>query len=74
MKVPTTEEQIRLQREFLDQLADRLAAGRLEYGDASLRRAPAALRGEIEEELLDVCGWSFVLWLRVRALDLGGTP
>jgi len=31
-------------------------------------RDPADLLSEIEEELLDVCGWSFVLWCRLHRL------
>lgn len=46
----------------------RLADGARAYGDRSLRARPAALAGEVEEELLDVAGWSFMLWLRLRGL------
>lgn len=56
--------------EFWQQLKARLEAGARHYGDASFRRQPAALAREIEEELLDVCGWAFVLWCRLR--DLAG--
>lgn len=70
--IPPKDEQVRLQGEFLDRLAERLHAGRREYGDASLVREDAELIGEIEEELLDVAGWAFVLWLRVRTIGQRG--
>lgn len=54
--------------EFLGLIRERLAHGRRQYGDASLALAPGSIVGEIEEELLDVAGWSFVLWLRMRGL------
>jgi hypothetical protein len=55
-------------REFTAAVGDRLAKGQRAYGDASLRARPAVLARELEEELLDVAGWGFLLWLRVRAL------
>lgn len=55
-------------REFLGKVESRLQQGYEEYGDSSLRAPPAALAGEIEEELLDVMGWGFMLWLRMRSL------
>ncbi len=46
----------------------RLQQGAVTYRNASFHRDPADLAGEIEQELLDVCAWSFILWCRVRAL------
>ena len=46
----------------------RLAAGAKAYGNTSLRVSPLSLAGEVEEELLDVAGWGFLLWLRLRHL------
>jgi hypothetical protein len=68
MSVTDRARQIQMQEEFLGRLAQRLERGRQEYGDASLQRPIDELRGEIEEELLDVAGWAFVPWLRGRAL------
>jgi hypothetical protein len=53
---------------FIDRVRSRLAAGREAYGDESFLRPIAELLNEIEEELLDVCGWSFVLWERLQAM------
>ena len=46
----------------------RLEAGRAEYGDRSFTRPPAELLGELEQELYDICGWSYVVLERVKAL------
>ncbi len=48
--------------EFARAVNARLEAGRASYGDASFSRHPAVLCGEVEQELLDVCGWAYVLW------------
>jgi hypothetical protein len=47
---------------FAAAVAARLEQGRHVYGDASFHREPAPLAGEVAEELLDVCAWSFILW------------
>lgn len=52
--------------EFCSELERRLRRGADEYGDASFLRPCDALIGEIQEELLDICGWSFVAWCRLR--------
>jgi hypothetical protein len=54
--------------EFVANVEARLEAGRAAYGDRPFSRAPAELAGEVEEELLDVCAWAFILWARVRRL------
>ncbi len=46
----------------------RLQQGARLYADRSFALPPEILAGEIEQELLDVCAWSFILWCRVRAL------
>lgn len=56
-------------REFLAKVERRLDEGYRSYGDASLRAAPAVLAGEVEQELLDVMGWGFLLWLRLKGLQ-----
>ena len=53
---------------FIARLRDRLEAGEAAYGDASFQRDPVALLDEVAEELLDVCGWSFVLLSRLDLL------
>jgi len=46
----------------------RMDQGREAYEDQSFTRPPEALAGEIKEELLDVCGWAFILRCRVAAI------
>lgn len=55
-------------REFLGCVEKRLEAGAREYGDASLRAPLKALASEVEEELLDVMGWGFLLWVRMQGI------
>ncbi len=54
--------------DFAAAVEGRLQQGATTYGDRSFHREPADLAGEVEQELLDVCAWSFILWCRVRAL------
>jgi|GEM_PF-5068185 len=58
---------------FTSAVGRRLRDGARVYGDRSWSREPAALIREVQEELEDVCGWSFVLWNRLeqvkRALE-----
>jgi hypothetical protein len=53
---------------FAAAVGNRLAAGQRTYGDVSLEASPHALAGELEDELLDLAGWGFILWRRLRAL------
>jgi hypothetical protein len=55
--------------EFMARVHTRMQAGAKEYGAVSFIRDPVDLAGEIEQELLDVCGWSFILWHRLRAIS-----
>ena len=51
--------------DFAMAVEGRLRQGASTYGDRSFQRA---LAGEVEQDLLDVCAWSFILWCRVRAV------
>ena len=53
---------------FLALVFRRLEAGQAAYQDRSFTRPAGELVGEIEAELLDLCGWSFVLWCRLRKI------
>ncbi len=55
--------------EFTKAIRKRLYQGAKEYGSRSFERPPAELLSEIEEELLDVCGWSYILWARLRDIE-----
>jgi uncharacterized protein YhdP len=54
---------------FLSAVQDRLEVGHVEYGDKSHSRPPEDLLGEINEELLDVAGWSAILHRRVARMQ-----
>ena len=51
--------------EFVADVKARLEQGARDYGDKSFTKSPSALIGEIKQELLDVCGWGFILWDRL---------
>jgi len=55
--------------EFMEAIKKRLEAGKREYGDSSFTRPASELAGEIEEELLDVAGWAFFLWLKIKMME-----
>ena len=54
--------------EFMQAVRCRMEEGAKEYGERSFRRAPADLAGEIEQELLEVCGSSYILWSRLQGI------
>lgn len=54
--------------DFSETVRARLEAGRVSYGDRSFGLPPSALIGELEQEALDLAGWGYVLWSRLRAL------
>ena len=54
--------------EFAADVRERLDDGRTTYGDKSFAAKPEALAREIQHELLDVCGWAFVMWTRLEAI------
>ena len=54
--------------DFVAAVAARLEQGRREYSDVSFHRPPVELVDEVAQECLDLAGWGFVLWCRVRDL------
>ena len=54
--------------EFVKRLEARLEKGHREYGDKSFDASLAELTDEIEEELLDVCGWTVIMFARLQGL------
>ena len=64
---------------FSETILKRLKIGADLYGDNSFIYPNTKLLREIEEELLDVCGWSFILWCKIHNLhqkmqDLNPSP
>lgn len=54
--------------EFESEMKMRLEQGFKDYGDGSFSRPPRELLAEVEQELMDVVGWSFILWVRIKLL------
>tara|TARA_E500000081_G_scaffold54588_1_gene57501 strand:- start:371 stop:592 length:222 start_codon:yes stop_codon:yes gene_type:complete len=53
---------------FVDKVLYRLKAGQREYGNKSFSMEPDVLLQEIEEEILDICGWAYILHVRMEKL------
>ena len=51
---------------FLNKMKARLQAGFIEYGDGSFERCPLSLLNEVEEEILDQIGWSYIQLVRIQ--------
>ncbi len=52
--------------EFIETLRNRMEAGYEEYGNTSFYRTKDALLGELEEEVMDIPGWSIILFWKLR--------
>lgn len=53
---------------FSADLLAKLQLGEQTYGTAGFDRPNERLIEEVQEELIDVCGWSFILWCKLQAL------
>lgn len=53
---------------FAAAVEQRLEKGAVTFGNRSFTLPPGELAGEVEQELLDLCASSFILWCRVRTL------
>ena len=51
---------------FVEAVHARLANGAATYGDSSFTRDLDSLVTEIQQELMDVCGWSAIQWSRLE--------
>jgi hypothetical protein len=54
---------------FIEVVRARLEAGAEAYGDRSFERPTAELVRELQQEALDLAGWGFVLFERLRRLQ-----
>ena len=54
--------------DFIKEAEARMKDGAKEYGNQSFTRDPQLLLGEIEEELMDVANWSFILYCRLQKM------
>lgn len=53
---------------YFAELRQRLRVGAECYGDKSFDKTNERLAQEIQEELLDVAGWGFILWEKMQRL------
>lgn len=53
---------------FIQSIYRRLEMGRLQYGDESFDKPLSLLLHEVEQEVIDQAGWSFILWSRLQRL------
>jgi hypothetical protein len=56
--------------EYFRLIIKRLRTGADQYGDGSFSADPAKLCEELEQEVLDIAGWSFPIWCRIQDLKL----
>ena len=54
--------------DFTAAVRARIEGAAPEYGDDSFDLPSGRLAFEIEQEILDIPGWSFILWERMQAL------
>ena len=55
-------------KQFINKLDKKMLEGYKEYGDVSFNLKSIDLVGEIEQELLDICGWSLILWVHLNEI------
>ena len=55
--------------EYIAKLRERLKQGHVEHGISSFNKETSGLIEEIQEELLDVSGWGFMLFVRLKRLE-----
>lgn len=54
--------------EFIRVLTQRMEDGYWTYGDKSLNQPIPKTLGELEQELIDIPGWSYIAWRRIRRI------
>jgi hypothetical protein len=62
---PISDEALKQFPQFVASIQARLETGKHEYGDSSFYKHPTLIIGSIQEELLDVCGWAFILYYQL---------
>jgi hypothetical protein len=56
----------RFEKQFVAMLRRRWKAGAREYGDASFFRPAPETVEQVLDEIADVAGWSFILWVQLK--------
>lgn len=55
--------------EFSGRVLERLHRGKSEYGDGSFLTSLESTPEEIAQECLDVAGWAFILYCKVKRME-----
>lgn len=53
---------------YFEELEKRIERAAIEYGDKSFDKSTEKLLGEIQEEILDIAGWSYILWEKLERM------
>jgi len=54
---------------YAQEVRGRLENGKNDYGDASFERPIEEVVHELQAECLDLAGWGFILWSRLKGLE-----
>lgn len=54
--------------EYQRRVRARIKAGAQEYGDTSFLSSPLALIEEIQQEIEDIAGWGYIMWVRLERM------
>jgi len=63
-----SDEQRAEQEIYFGELRSRLKVGAECYGEKSFDKTDGRLLQEIQEEILDIAGWSYILWAKIERL------
>jgi hypothetical protein len=68
-KTPLSDAALETFPEFMAEVRARLESGKEAYGDGSFEKPMAELVEEMIQEADDICGWGFVLHVRLKRLQ-----
>ena len=54
--------------EYQRRIRLRIKQGAQEYGDTSFLSSPLALIEEIQQEIEDIAGWGYIMWVRLERM------
>ena len=54
---------------FMDEVRKKVYQGALDYRDKSFDLMPSELIDELQHELYDICGWGWILSMRLSRID-----
>ena len=66
MTTPKSDAAIDKFPEFMAEVLRRMNQAKPVYGDSSFGKDPAEVIGEVQQELMDVCAWSYIVWTTIE--------